>query len=94
MIFRVAGIPFSQAGQIVGISLGILSNVGQVQHGKEGLYAAMDVHSCLLYLISAYFGLFKLHDALCTVARFLVVQLTFVPVVHVHGLRSFVESHR
>ena len=93
MMFCVAGIRFSQARQIVGISLGILSSVGQVQHGKEGLYAAMDVHSCLLYLTSAYFGLFKLHDALCNVARFPVVQLTFVPVVHVRGLRSFVESH-
>ena len=94
MIFRVAGIRLSQAGQIVSISLGILANVGQVQHGKEGLYAARDVHSCLLYLTSAYFGLFKLHDALCNVAHFLVVQLTFAPVVHVCGLCSFVESHR
>ena len=94
MIFRVAGIRLSQAGQIVSISLGILTNVGQVQHGKEALCAARDVNSCLLYLTSAYFGLFKLHDALCNVARFLVVQLTFAPVVHVRGLRSFVESHR
>ena len=69
-------------------------NVGQVQHGKEGLYAARDVHSCLLYLTSADFGLFKLHDALCNVAHFPVVQLTFAPVVHVRGLCSFVESHR
>ena len=94
MIFRVAGICLSQAGQIVGISLGILSNVGQVQHGKEGLYAARDVHSCLLYLTSAYIGLFKLHDVLCHVARFPVGQLTFAPVMYVRGLRSLVEMHR
>ena len=94
MIFRVAGFRPFRAGQIIGISLGILANVGQVQHGKECLNAARDVQSCLLHLTSAYFGLFKFYDALCNVARFPVVQLTFAPVVHVRGLRSFVGLHR